>query len=1057
MAELKEDILEKHKKVYELLKKVRESKTVSLKPTSMLRSEIVGLDGTLQPFRLRYYQVQAIFHLLSMKRMVLGDAAGTGKCVIGDTLLLTNEGFQLIRDLIPDIDLTDDTFYELNKPVKVWTGTVWTPVRRFYWNGVTETRHITTKSGFEVEGSLAHPLKIRSEDGVETFRKLSDLKGDAYLCIHRNPAPFPNVEPFINFTPPSPKPQIIVYPCPKSLTPDLARLLGYVVAEACTTVKGATNIFQYKDTNPEVHDDIRSLLYTIFNWSGNINNKDRDQSILVSSVYIKKYLECCGITNVTAHYKVPSIIFKGTRTSVIQFLKGVFEGEAYTDKHDAVEFSTSSSKLSRDIQLLLLHLGIISSRAPRHIKKYSHHTYWKISLYGENAILFHDMIGFISPRKQQALKQISHKARNPNRDVVPYLAEDVKSLKQALLISVSKTGANENRKGSGLEQFGRTFVSTLTNIILGYRNPTYAFLKKLLDFSKVNGLEKHPAYFSISNIIDNHYFYDSIKHIAGSEASTMDIEVEHEDHCFTGNGFINHNTIVAIASLCYTWEKEPTNKAIILVPKSALRQWKAEIERFSTGIKVFFVNGSSLERRKTYNIFKAHPTGEGYEKAVMLMNYAPLIRDWNEGAIRPLKPDGQPNMKAPLSPGLLNKITSEIPNLTIVADECTAFKNNTTKTWQVCRELSERANRCYGLTATLLKNNLIEGFSIYKCIYPDVFSTKTNFLELFCVTRLQPVGGGRKIPIIVGYRNLQLFRDRIDPFFLGRAKHLISDELPKLITKEVIVELSAAEDLKYQEALTGILSLGSGEVKNYEEYKHFVALTYCQQTVDSLSLLGYEGGESINTDMFQDEFAEVNKIGSKEQTFLDLLTSEFDDEKVIVYTRFASLIPRLQNLCKSIKIQSVAITGKIVDTKNNPARQKAMQAFQDLKSKIRVIFISDAGSEAINLQAASAMIFFDAPWSWGNYVQLLGRPIRIGSPHQHVVAVHLVAERPGTKTKERKTIDRYTLEILQRKKNLIDKVLGESAVGALDFEAGSFTHELLNKLRSDGSKHTPSV
>jgi SNF2 family DNA or RNA helicase len=508
-------------------------------------------------------------------------------------------------------------------------------------------------------------------------------------------------------------------------------------------------------------------------------------------------------------------------------------------------------------------------------------------------------------------------------------------------------------------------------------------------------------------------------------------------------------TICAIASLCYAWEKEPTNKAIIIVPKSALRQWAAEIERFATGIKIFLIDGKLPERKKTYEAFAAYA---GNKKAVMLMGYAILMRDWNEGATRPLKPDGQPDMKAPLSPGLLNGITKRIPNLTIIADECTAFKNNRTKTWQVCRELSDRANRCYGLTATLLKNNLIEGFCIYKCIYPDVFNTKTNFMDTFCVTRMQPVAGGRKVPIIIGYKNLELFRQRIDPFFLGRPKHVISDELPKLITREVIVKLSTAEEAKYEEALSGILSLGDGEVKDYEEHKRFVALIYCQLIVNSLSLIRYKQGDVIDLDLVQEEQVEVEALSSKEQALLDLLTDEFEDEKVIVYTRFASLIPRLQTLCKKSGIESVAITGKVVDTKNNPARQKAMQAFQDLKSKFRVIFISDAGSEAINLQAAGAMIFFDAPWSWGNYVQLLGRPIRIGSPHQHVIAVHLVAERSGDTVKERKTIDRYTLEILQRKKNLFDKVLGEAAVGALDFGSeGSFTRELIKSLRESRS------
>lgn len=504
-------------------------------------------------------------------------------------------------------------------------------------------------------------------------------------------------------------------------------------------------------------------------------------------------------------------------------------------------------------------------------------------------------------------------------------------------------------------------------------------------------------------------------------------------------------TLMVIAALCYTWEREATNKVIVVCPKSAIRQWGSEIDKFSTGIKWYIVDGSPNERKQTYLEFALH---EGPEKAVMITGYVPLVRDWNAGAAQPLLPNGQVDPKGMVTPGLLDRITSKIPNLTIVYDEATAFKNERTKTWQVCSELSAKANRCYGLTATLLKNKLVEGFAIFKVIYPAVFSTKTRFLEDYCVTQLQRVAGGRKIPIVVGYKNLAGFRAQIDPFFLGRAKHEVSDELPKLITREVQVELTPAEDAKYSEALTGVMALGDGEVRDYEENKALVHLIYCQQTVDSLSLLRYKSGDEIDLGMFEDEqVATVKDTGSKEQALLDLLTEEFDDEKVIVYCRFASLIPRLQELCKKVGIESVAVTGNVKDTKKNPARERAKNQFQDLNSKVRVIFISDAGSEAINLQAASAMIFFNSPWSWGNYIQLLGRPIRIGSPHDKVVAVHLVAERPRLKAKDRQTIDHYTLQTLQRKKDLIDKVLGESAVGALDFKGeSSFTNQLYDSL-----------
>ncbi len=518
-----------------------------------------------------------------------------------------------------------------------------------------------------------------------------------------------------------------------------------------------------------------------------------------------------------------------------------------------------------------------------------------------------------------------------------------------------------------------------------------------------------------------------------------------------GDGTGLGKTCQIIGFLAYLWEKDES-KAIVVAPKSALRQWASEVKRFATGIRTFVVSGGPTERKAVYDAFFKHPTGPNEERALLVLNYAALVRDWTAGSVKPLLPNGQPDPKKPASPGWLDAGTATLKTPVVIFDECAAFKGGTqVKTWHVCSELSARADRVYGLTATLLKNNLMEGFNIYKVIKPDVFTTKTAFLNDYCYTKLQSVANGRKIPIVTGYKNLGLFREKIYLYFLGRPKHLVSDELPKLITREVACEMTPAEDAKYKQALAGILELGDGTVKDYEEHKAFVALNYCQQVVDSLTLLKFEAGDLIEDFVF-DESAQVDVLGSKEQALVDLITEEFEGEKVIVYTRFSSLVPRLQDVFKKLGVKNVAITGKVKDTAKNPERLKAQEAFQTPDNGVNIIFITDAGSEAINLQAASVIIFYDAPWSWGTYVQLLGRPIRIGSPHPNVIAVHLVSERPRPNQKDRKTIDHHTLALLNKKKDLVDKVLGESAVGALDFGTGqNFVRELFQHLASGAS------
>jgi intein/homing endonuclease len=1043
---------DKHLALVDEIRRIRESKTVAFKrPATRLKTTIAGLNGQPQPLTLRYYQVVGTFNLLKLRRMLLGDGTGLGKCEVGSTLLLTSQGLRPIETLAPaSLDRAsspDEGFYDMDHQVDVWTGRRMAKVSRFYWSGKKPTLKVTTRNGYQFEGTLVHPMRVRDEGG-EAWKELRWVREGDFLCVGRSEAPFPQEDPRITFDAAALSTNAKTYTYPTILTPELATLLGYIVAEGHSRKYGVT-VTQFRDLNPEPHEEIRDLFQSAFGWEGNYHDLERDTAIKVPSIGIREFLRTLGIGDELSRTKsVPDVVLRGTRESVRGFLSALIESEGSVADGGGVEFSSSSETLARQTQLLLLRFGVISTLSEKHIKG-NDHTYWRLTFFGDDARLYQERVGFRSSRKGDDLRASLAKTSNPNKDLVPHAQEPVRALKARILDVSSRSGANDRRKGSGIKQFGETFQSTLKHILLGHRNPSYSWLVKLLGVSHELGLSTSPEYEAVLALVRDRHFYDPVVKIEPGEAEVMDIEVDDPEHCYIANGLLSHNTVQVIAFLCYLWESEHDSKAIVVSPKSALRQWKSEIERFSTGIKSFVVSGSAEERKAIYEAFLEHPTGPDAEKAVLILNYHILVRDWTAGSVKPRLPDGQPDPKQPASPGLLDGMLAKLKNPIVIYDECTAFKNPSTKTWQVCRFLADRANRVYGLTATLLKNKLMEGFSIYKVIVPEVFKSKTAFMNDYCVTKLQSIAGSnRKIPIVVGYKNLAAFRAKIDLYFLGRPKHVVSDELPKLITKEVTCVMSKAEDAKYKQALSGVLEMGDGEVKDYEEHKAFVALTYCQQVVDSLSLLKFKDGDVIEDFLF-DESVKVDGLGSKEQALVDLITEEFDEEKVIVYTRFASLVPRLREILKNEGIKSVEISGNVKDTATNPRRQQAQEAFQDQESDVRVIIITDAGSEAINLQAASAIIFYDSPWSWGNYVQLLGRPIRIGSPHQHVVAVHIVAERPRDAKKDRKTIDHYTIELLQRKKDLVDKVLGESAVGALDFGTGkSFQAELIENLRT---------
>lgn len=1011
-------------KVLELLKKVRESKTVSLAPSKFLRKEVQALDGSTVPFNLRYYQVQGVFHFLSVNRMVLGDSTGLGKCQTGTTRLITSEGMVPFRHLAPqgvDVETATEGFYPMDRPVQVWTGQKMSKVSRFYVGGLKPTVRVSTRNNFQDEGSLNHPLLVRRSDGREVWVEMSQIREGDCLCIDRSMADFPEDNPTILFDEPSTRG--VTYNYPRQITPDLSKLLGYIVGEGNRGTHGFT-VTQCSVLNPEVHFEIRSLLDRVFGWNGNQNAKDRGTRIQVTSANLKAYLEACGVGEELSREKsVPWCVMQGTQEVVRGFLSALFEGEASV-ADGGVELSSASEVLIRDVQLLLLRFGVVSTLAPKRIKGRDH-TYWRLTFFGCDADIFERKIGFRSTRKRDLLRAKLSRSKNPNKDIVPFSLSVVEPMRSVLLKELTKKGSNENRKGSGFQQFGGSFQSTLRNI-RGYgRNPTYPFLRKMLTIGYTLGVESTPEFQALKRLVDNHYFYDPVVKIERGEAPVMDIEVDDPEHKYVANGIVSHNTAQAIAAMCYIWEKDPTYKVMVICPKSAIRQWASEVDRFAEGVKTFVSMGTPKQREQAIRAWAAF---DG--PAILVTNYHGLVKDWDAGMAKEEVPEGSaPGTVGRTSKGLLDGITANMPNLLVTFDEATAFKAPSTKTAQVCRFLSDRAKRVWGLTATLLKNNLIEGFGIYQVIRPGTFGSKSKFLSEYCDVEMQRIKGGGKIPVVKGYRNLAHFRETIEPYFYGRNKHEVATDLPTLQTKEVVCEMSKEEEVKYQEALSGVFEV-LGTTKDYKETKALTSLIYLQEVCDSVALVD---------DTFKGRSA-------KESGLLDLITGEFEEEKIIVYTKYERMVTRLTEILKSEGIPSVRITGKESDKE----RKKAQDSFQDLKSKVRVVFITDAGSEAINLQAAGALVFYDAPWSWGSYVQCLGRMIRIGSMHQNVYAVHLVAERPGKTAKQKESLDHKVLKALRRKKGLIDQILGESAQGALRFERGEdMINDVLRSLREE--------
>lgn len=454
-------------------------------------------------------------------------------------------------------------------------------------------------------------------------------------------------------------------------------------------------------------------------------------------------------------------------------------------------------------------------------------------------------------------------------------------------------------------------------------------------------------------------------------------------------------TVSAIAALSCLWEKNPNMRVIVLTTKSSAPQWISELARFTYNVNTFLCVGTAAQRAKVRKQYE-EVTGP----CVLVMGYRTAVQDYTA--------------------------LQGYYDFVLITDEATAYKNAETQIHQAVRHLAAKASRVWAMTATLIKNNLIEGYGIFKVVNPDIFPTSKNaFMNKYAVVELMPIPGrAGKIAKIKGYlpQHIRSFKEAIDPHYLGRSKHDVAAELPSLITKSVEVQMNEVQRSKYFEALQGLLTVGDSE----KEVSKLTSLIYCQQIVNHPKLIDCEGESS------------------KLDALIDMLTEgELEGEKVIIFSRFSKMVDIIMETLKELKIGAVKVTG----AENAKQRQEAQKKFQDINSKVKVICITMAGSEAINLQAAKAIVFYDSPWSAGDYLQILGRMIRIGSVHDNVFAVHLIA-KGATRT----TIDEKVIQTLQAKMNVLEAVLGKRIKGDSSeemIEASNDLDDLFSSMRSD--------
>lgn len=504
-------------------------------------------------------------------------------------------------------------------------------------------------------------------------------------------------------------------------------------------------------------------------------------------------------------------------------------------------------------------------------------------------------------------------------------------------------------------------------------------------------------------------------------------------------------TLDTIAAVCWLRQRFPKIKVVVLATKSTTYQWYDEVRDFSELRPIVMqdkakgLTSYNARYRQLIDFF------EQDKHDVMIVKYTSM-----KGKRKKL--EGQFDEDGNVVTNKREAISQEIKtfrqifkqhasNIVLICDEAHKFKTPGSQVRNLVWNLQKSSGRVWALTATAIKNNLEEFYSIAVAIGLEPLGGMGEFYEEFCNYGDVYIGQGRMKPVLLGYKRVPDFREGMRPFFLGRSQAQVKEPLPRLTTVYHNIDLDEeTAKILLDDIPSGafeippIIYMEAGQIFERERKPDnlMTMMSLYQMIANHIALL-YAHTDPV-------KFL-TSKLSPKEEALLDLLDGDFRGEKCIVFTKYKTWIDRLEQITKRGQFTERKFL-RITGDESEKQRAVAKRLFQDPKGDHDLIVVNSAAMEGVNLQQAAHELLLDVPWSWGDLLQLVGRMVRMASPHS-ACQLHVFTAKG--------TVDEYAVETLKGKKGVFDKILGEShSAGILDEKEAYDLTSGLDKCGSDG-------
>ncbi|MBK6918605.1 MAG: DEAD/DEAH box helicase [Deltaproteobacteria bacterium] len=320
--------------------------------------------------------------------------------------------------------------------------------------------------------------------------------------------------------------------------------------------------------------------------------------------------------------------------------------------------------------------------------------------------------------------------------------------------------------------------------------------------------------------------------------------------------------------------------ALVVVPRSVLRNWAREAERFTPGLRVLVYHGRDR-----------HAALANGEHQLVVTTYALLQRD---------------------------EVLQQQRWHTVVLDEAQAIKNPTTKVALAAMKLN--AQQRLAMTGTPMENHLGELWSLTSFVNPGLLGNRRQFTQWYRTPIERDGEVGR----------FDALCRRIAPFMLRRTKTQVLTELPP---KTEVVMYAALDD-RERDLYESVRLTMEERVR-----KELVARGLAKSQIVVLDALLKLRQVCCHAPLTKLAAARAITRGSKLTLLLDLLEQlAAEGRRTLVFSQFTSMLEVIGKELHALEIRWSTITGRTSD------RQRVVDEFQQGNVAVMLVSLKAGGT-----------------------------------------------------------------------------------------------------------------